>query len=228
MINQNDTHESLLAEWKSRPLHEGKAFFPDGIVDPERWANTERKILFINKEAHDNNDPNSKGFDLREIIRDDWDGVPKEVTYSVVATWAYALIYASADATEPYPRYDMIDREKQRESLLSSAVINIKKSGGRTSSIDQDLKKYVEEDGDLIRRQVDLIDPEIIVCGGVWYNMIQPLWPTAQKIYDDVFVADGRTFIAFWHPANHSDPQMKYYALAAFVQNSRALTRHSQ
>ncbi len=222
-----DIHESLLTEWANRPHHQNQPFFPDGIIDPERWAKTPRKILFINKEAHDSDDPNSEGFDLRKIIRDVWNGNPTNGAYRVVATWAHAIRQASAKPADPFPRWDQIRQEDQSEALLSSAVINIKKSGGRTTSEYQDLKLYAENDGDLIKRQVDLIDPEIVICGNVWYGLINSLWSDCRKVYDDVFEADKRTFIAFWHPANHAPEQMNYYALAALLQNSKALARYS-
>lgn len=224
----NEQHEALLNEWENMPDHNGKpSFFRDGIIDPVRWEKAPCKLLFINKEAHDSNNPETKGFDLREIILKTWKGRPPIGAYQVVATWAYAINCAAKNLSFSYPRWDQIDCTSQREALLSSAVMNINKRGGLTTSRDTDIELYAQTDADLIKRQIDLINPEIVICGHVWY-MIQHLWPNAEKVYDDVFNADGRTFIAFWHPANHADSQMKYYALAAMVQNSGALERYAQ
>ena len=224
----NDEHEELLDQWESKPMHTKNCFIQDGIIDPERWSKAKRKILFINKEAHDGEIPDPDGFDLRKIILKTRNGVPTRGTYKVVATWAYALHNASANPADPFPSWHKIDQDLQREALLSCAVMNIKKSRGKTSSLHNDLETFVKEDGLFIKKQVDLINPDIIVCGHVWY-LIQHLWSDCRQVYDDVFEveADGRTFIAFWHPANHAPEQMNYYALAALLQNSKALARYS-
>jgi hypothetical protein len=220
----NDEHQMLLEEWKSLPHHLNKGFIYDGIIDQDRWAQSPRKILFINKEAYD--DDGSDGLDLRELIRCKCDGRPSNGAYKVIANWAYALHHASPDPSVPFPEWSQIDPEGARESLLSCSVMNIKKSGGKTSSDHQDLQAYVEKDGDLIKRQVELINPDIIVCGHVWY-LIKHLWPNPVNIYDEVLEVDGRVIIDFWHPSNRYPDEMNYYALAALIQNGRVLHRFS-
>ena len=220
-----DEHEMLLEEWKSLPHHLNRSFIPDGIIDPVRWEKSPRRILFINKEAYDGDGTGIKGFDLRKLIRCEWDGRPKGGAYKVIATWAYALQHASPDPLISFPPWSLIDLEEAREALLSCAVMNIKKSGGKTSSGHQDLLAYVEKDGALIKRQVDLINPDIIVCGHVWYLM-KHLWPTPERVYDEVVKTDGRIVIDFWHPSNRYPEEMNYYALAALIQNSRVALRY--
>lgn len=214
-----DEHEKLLEEWKSLPHHLNRSFIPDGIIDPVRWAKSSRKILFINKEAYDGDGTEAEGFDLRKLIRCEWDGSPKGGAYKVIAAWAYALQHASPDPSVPFPRWTLILPEDAREALLSCAVMNIKKSGGKPSSNHQDLATYVEKDGAMIKRQVELINPEIIVCGHVWY-LIKKLWPDAKSVYDEVDEADGRIVIDFWHPSNRYPEEMNYYALVALIQNA--------
>jgi hypothetical protein len=218
-----DQHDELLMEWANTPHHLDKGFIWDGIICPERWDNIPRKILFINKEAYDGTEPDPDGFDLRSAIRS-WGG-PRGKTYGAVAALAFGLHRASIDRLAQFPRWDTTPYESFREPLLASAVMNIKKSGGKSSSDTHDLESYVKRDGHYIRRQVDIINPHIIICGAIWH-LIKHLWPDATEIYDSVFVADGRTCIAFWHPANRADEQMKYYAFAALVQNADVLKRY--
>ena len=218
----NEEYETLLDQWESKLLHKNKCFIKDGIIDQKRWIKAPRKILFINKEAHDGKNPDSYGFDLRDLILNTWKGRPTQGTYKVVATWAYALHYASTDPMAQFPRWDKIDQDEQCEALLSCAVINIKKSGGKTTSSHDDLEAYVKEDGILIKKQIDLINPEIIVCGHVWY-LIKELWKTPVEVYNEVLKTEGRIIIDFWHPSSWDPEEMKYYALAALIQNSGVL-----
>lgn len=216
----NDPHEELLKEWAASARHYAKCFIRDGIIDPGRWSQAPRKVLFILREAY--GDPtDTEGWDLRTVIRE-WDG-PKYKIWWTVSYWAYALHRASLHSVPPFP-VDATAFKAARQALLSCAAINIKKSGGKSSSDLDDLASYANSDGIFIRRQVDLIAPQIVVCGNVW-SLIQRFWPDARQVYDAVWEAGGRTIIDFWHPANQFPNQLNYYALAALLQNSGALGR---
>jgi hypothetical protein len=217
-------HELLLDKWASLARHQGKCFIRDGIIDSGRWSQAQRKVLFILREAHGEAD-DIVGWDLREVIRNEWEG-PKYKIWWTIAYWAYGILRASPDHFPPMPDDD-IAFEAAREALLSTAAINIKKSGGSSSSDWEDLVSYANEDGALIRQQIELIAPEIVVCGNVW-SLIQDLWQGSRQVYDGVWIANGRAFIDFWHPANQFPNRLNYYALAALLQNSGALNRSPQ
>lgn len=210
--------ESLFSEWSSLNHHKGKGFVSDGIIDKNRWEKTERKILFILKEAYsDPTDP--EDFDLCELIRDKWQG-PKHPIWWNLSYWAYGIHNSNHLQTIRKPEKN---NEKERalikESLLSSAVLNIKKSSGNTQSNPDDLKHYVLNDGEFIKREIELINPSIIICGYVW-EYLDHLWPNANQVYDLVY-RDGKTFIVdFWHPANRFHPKLNYYCLMSVISNS--------
>lgn len=214
-----DGHEGLMKDWAASPRHSGQCFIRDGIIDADRWSRAPRKLLFVLREAY-GDATDTEGWDLRVAIREEWDG-PKYKIWWTVAYWAYALHRASADRLPPLPVDDSAFAAA-REALLSSAAINIKKSGGKSSSDLDDLASYVNSDGRYILRQIDLIAPEILICGNVW-SLIRGLWPDARQVYDRVWVAGGRTVVDFWHPANQFPNGLNYYALAALLQNSGVL-----
>src|SRR5580700_7193968 len=157
-----DEHRRLMDEWKARPNHERECFIEDGIIDRTRWLSAKRKVLFVLKEARDDSG-DKRGFDLCELIRDCWKGPGKSRTYCPVADWAY-LAQNCQETTIP-SRSEA--RRHRDESLLSSAVMNLKKSKGqKTSNLVDIVSNYVQPDADLIKRQIEIIAPEIIVCGG--------------------------------------------------------------
>ncbi|MBL7084446.1 MAG: hypothetical protein ISS41_12560 [Candidatus Aminicenantes bacterium] len=111
------------------------------------------------------------------------------------------------------------------EFLLSSAVVNIKKSDGKTSSSHEDLEKYVIEDRSMIMEQLSLIDPKIILCGytfdhfkEIWSGEIKPVGNT-----EFIFQAQNHIVIDWWHPANQYPNELCYYALCAVVQEANVL-----
>lgn len=76
-----------------------------------------------------------------------------------------------------------------------------------------------------IKNQIELIDPDVVVCGYTWPH-VKHLWPEAQAGgYDGVWRVSRRVFIDFWHPAYQIPDELKYYALACLVQNSHVLSK---
>ena len=108
---------------------------------------------------------------------------------------------------------------QQRRALLSSAVVNIKKSSGKTASDRDDLLTYVERDCEFIKRQIEIINPDVVLCGGTW-PLVQPLWPDARRIYDRVWAVQSKHFIDLYHPAALYPHYVGYYALACLLHNS--------
>ncbi|MFM2199905.1 MAG: hypothetical protein RLZZ505_3337 [Verrucomicrobiota bacterium] len=228
-MNTFDTkaHANLLAEWAQRSPHAEQAFYPDGVIEPEKWANAPIKILFLNKEAHDSNNPDTEGFDLTRLIREKMEFKSYRSTYRNTAVWAYAIHKAVMTGSAGLPRWDKIldsVNDEVENSFHSCAIVNIKKSGGVSISIDSDLEKYVELDKDLLRRQIDLINPDLIIAGSVW-SLVKDLWPDCEELFDAVHQHRDTVIIDFWHPANRADEQMKYYALDSFLRNSGILSK---
>jgi len=216
-----DSHERLLAEWQERPHHKGEVFISDGMIDPERWEDSsKRSILFLLKEAYGEPDL-SESWDLCSLIRDEWKG-PKYKLWWTAAYWAYALQEYNSNRTPPFPAYDSVwgeSGERPREALLCSSVVNIKKSRGKPSSDPEDIRNYVDLDGDLVVRQVGLLAPDIVVCGGTW-DYVKGLWPGAVRVSERVLRVDEVPFVDFWHPANHYPNVLNYYGLCGIVQAS--------
>jgi hypothetical protein len=229
-MNEADAkvHEEILDEWQQRVWsadmigsEPNNSFFPDGVIDRKRWNEASVRILFLNKEAHDSDNTDSGGFPLPELIRDVWEGHPKCPTYSNIAIWAHGIHEAIRSGLHGLPRWDKIqdDADVVVSDFLSTAVVNIKKRGGKSTSNSADLKRHVDVYGDLLRRQVNLINPDLIITGSVWY-LVRHLWSSADNLFDSVWRHGSKTIVDYWHPANRADKQMKYYALDSLLRGA--------
>lgn len=103
-------------------------------------------------------------------------------------------------------------------SCRCSAAVNITKSNGRTQSADEEILACTERDGVLLRRQAELIAPDIVICGNTWWAL-RHLWPEAIQGYDMAWKDGARLFVDFWHPANYFPIALNYYALGGLLQN---------
>ncbi|MDP7014847.1 MAG: hypothetical protein QGG36_03515 [Pirellulaceae bacterium] len=217
-------YEQLLNQIASRPHHVGNRFVRDGILDEARWASSPRKTLFLLREAYEKQ-RRPEGFDQREKIRG-W-GKPKGKTLRAIANWAFA---AHRGTPSQIPVIMTDNKPERAEACLACAIVNVKKSGGESRSDLKQVAKFCKLDGDKIRDQIEMIDPEIIICGGTWREARQFIWPNDEKTdaYARTYRIRGRFVVDFWHPANQFPKVLNYYALGCLLQNSGALESPSQ
>lgn len=199
----------IFQEWKLKPLHKDKLFITDGVIDESLWNSSENKIMFLLKEAYDSK--RSEGsWDLPKLIKRK--GASGR-TFKPMAQWAYGVseVMQSGDIAS-YKQ----SGEKIKDALFSSAVVNLKKSQGKSKSRKSDLEKYVNEDWKLIDSQIKDINPKVVLCGNTW-SLVKDKIPHT-KISDRVYQSDGLFFVDFWHPSNRASNAMSYYSLCAIVQ----------
>lgn len=229
-LNQTQTQE----EWKTRHQNKGlNKFIYDGIVNEDLWAASNKKIMFLLKEAYLKNNETEgnlcKWFNEGPIWK----------MWKVVSDWIFAMQNVTVDNIPAYHSFDYNDSDASTERVRSISVVNIKKSEGQTSSDYNDLMNFAENDSDMIQRQIAEISPKIIVCGNTGYyfeivygaefeknkiksNAVYNGYEIDHNEFDNKkFVWAGDTLIIdFCHPANHFHRQGKYYALAALYQQA--------
>ena len=212
-----EIHQALLKKWRARPRHAKETFISDGPIDPNRWQKVERRVLFLAKEAYGEMGP-GETWDLPELIREEWKG-PKHKLWWTVGYWAYG-IQRLTNGPIPSSPMDGECWEEVTEALLASAVLNVKKSSGRSSSSDDNLRKYVVEDGDLLKQQVECLNPHVLVCCNTWHLVREDLWPHAKRVSELVYGMDGMLVLDFWHPANQYPNVMNYYTALALLHQA--------
>jgi hypothetical protein len=218
--HMSDEHESLLHEWANTHPADG-CFIRDGIISHQRWQKAPRKVLFLLRQGWDYARGGTAGFDMREEVRQ-WGGA-KGPTMHTVARWAYAIHHTTQNSI---PRLSCISRAAAYDSLLASAVVNIKKSRGVKVSTLSDIDAYAVKDSDFIRRQIEIIAPHIVICGGTWRSVRPCQWidNSLREVFDHVFTVDGRYYLSHSHPSYPIPLPLKYYTLCCLIQNSGCLT----
>jgi hypothetical protein len=222
MINEEiiQKQEELFKEWEEKPLHKDKVFIRDGIIDIESWQKTDKKIVFLLKEAY-----GTEKYDLAKLIRNDRK-CPKYKMWWTVSYWLYVLNETTANLIPKFSDFYGTEEgnEKCKNYLLSSAFVNVKKSNGESFSNDEDLKKYMISDKDLLMRQLELYAPNIIICGstkwlleGIW-NKDKPI--TEIKNTQWIYQSEGMKIIDFYHPANQYPLELCYYTLGYLYQRA--------
>lgn len=250
MINSCSTLKELFKLWEQKSTkvityknskkedvsltidHAYNLFIKDGIVNEDKWNNSEiPKILFVMKEAYDSRD---SGWD-RELA--EWINRGECWKYKIwrrIAQWTFGLLNTTTEGIFPYT-INEITEEEYKLALQEIAVINLKKSGGKSSSNYDEIAEYAKYDCEEIKKEFELIDPDIVICGFtfnvlrniVFKNEIEEVgqhnanWYYFAKVNGRV-----RLFIDYYHPANRFPDLLNYYGLVniyqqAIIENDR-------
>jgi len=207
-MNKTTELDNLYKVWQEKVPSYKSQFIYDGIINEKKYDQNETKVLFIAKES---NDDTQAEWDYREW----WS---KEIKYRFVhriSEWAYGFL-------NNFPNLETIDYEKQLEAIQSIAFMNIKKIGGGSISDYDDIRKHLIRDKDFLLREIEIIDPDIIVGSLTWSD----LWDTLldedkQKIMIngiEVFRWKTMKVIDYYHPSNQYPRSMNYALLKSIYE----------
>ena len=188
--------EALIAEWR-RLRPEYAPFVIDGILDETIWETAAPKILFLLKESY------GGWYQIKGPINV-IDGGNKEF-WPNICRWKHLIKSLHQGVLPQFPELSELEEWRDGSFLLRDiAYVNIKKKLGGSTSNARDIMDFALRDQDFLRRQIDLIDPAIVLCGGTFwpYHAIYSGNTTMHKASDRVWCHGKRQVIDFKHPGN--------------------------
>ena len=217
--------ENLFGYWKSKPAsgpinHSEGVFISDGVVDPDTWFNQECRPLFLLKEAYNG----EADWSLTSHLRENTERCG--ATWRRVSQWTEGLLNTTRDAIYPFWQQGTV--RYGNEFLRRIAVMNVKKSGGKNRSNDQELLEYAEYDKLELYEQLQIVDPTVIICGYT-IQCLNRILPTAVKeragqspnLYYWTEINQHPVLILdYWHPSNQYPDFMNYYGLVGAYQQA--------
>ena len=193
-------------------------FISDGVVCPEKWFSQSIRTLYLLKEAY--------GEGSWDLIADHLckSGQISQM-WRRVSKWTSGLLGTTENTLMPYGNWGDVDHYGN-EYLQKIAVVNVKKSGGKSSSNMDEIRAYAQFDREELLQELELCDPTVIVCGytasvldiifktSVRKDGNENLFYHIQLNGHDVLVLD------YWHPANQYPDVMNYYGLMSIYQQA--------
>lgn len=208
--------ETFLDDWRDG-YPQGARFVRDGAVNWDEWISQKTpKVLFLLKEAY-TDEPD--GFDLREYVRlwRKWKG-----------TWQGVAIITKAihDAAKGDILFDKRFLEEERGKILQSiSIVNIKKVYGESKSCNDDLLCYARHDAEFISREIEMLEPNVVVCGGTRWLLEEVVRERGRKGNrgridsraegDSVGRWQDFLILDTYHPSAPVRRSMLYYSTAA-------------
>lgn len=213
MVNPNHYQleiEKLFVQWKKKKKedshinHRDGVFIRDGVVCPEEWFSQTIRPMFLLKEAYSG----EKDWDLCKdhlMLKD------KRMSnmWLKVSQWTEGLFNTTRESVQTYHN-GMSDMNYGNEWLKRIAVVNVKKSGGVKESSMKEINEYAEYDCEELRREIEVCDPTIIICGYTIsslniifrQNIKNYHNPDENWIYSMEINNHSVIVIDYYHPAN--------------------------
>jgi hypothetical protein len=222
-----DGMSKLLSEWKVLEHHKNHCFVNDGIIDIRKW-NKSNKILIVLKEAYGSG-KKEKEWDYSNLITTNAEWVKNKQMYKMLCYWLYAISNTTVDYFPTELTSDMIN--SGYDILCSSAIINLKKSNGNSVSKNSNLIDYAKKDKKLIIKQIEMINPNIVLCGYTADILFQYIFEDNSYVekYKSEYVIEynGKPYINFYHPARKAKKEEEYTRLLAKDYQKYLVTRNA-
>lgn len=211
--------ESLHDEWKARTQikYPGELYVRDGPIDWSKYQAAPIKVMFLAKEV--NCAPG--GFHSRQSPehQQDFRLLGNAFPWVELGQWTYGLIHPGASFEEATANY--------AESFRQCAFVNLKKTaGGRTSRYNQ-IRNAAGFYTDLLDKQIQLLDPNMIICCGknFVYDIARKYLASAtdlSSVAPDVYLPGLRIWVNFIHP---SKPGMSRQAKYELLMNTECCSK---
>ena len=211
-------------------------FVRDGIVNPEKWSIQEPKICFVMPEAggYDDNEKFPQGHDLAA----EWNvkGCFTELMFKI-AVWVQAVNDAFFDPVS-YVKKSILNQKN--DLIRAIAIVNLQKSDGQKVPQYKIVNNFVKEDATEIRKEIELINPDVILCCNTFRSMRgqRPEDDTPEKpkrkrsavFYSDELTKGSKSayrwndklIMDFWHVMQFQYPltmnNIHYYSVREFVR----------
>ena len=179
-----------------------RKYVADGIFHESaesRWEMEKPKVLFVMKQPNSNNllGEDYRAYELHDVLlgNQNWEQLFARL---------YGIIHTTAQG---YPSYEEATR---RESMIEAftkhpfAMINIDKEHGAGTTRTNSLVAYAKANASFIRQQLQILNPNIIVCCGrsIYDSINCIMQPSAERSaawtkYNKVL---GITYFDTYHP----------------------------
>lgn len=172
-------------------------FLPDGVVDDERFKQSQSHVLFIGKESNcSQKEQHESDYNKEECIEEFW---LRRV--AVFQGKPSILSHRLAMLSRAIQKNDYQTISKDQGHLRDIAFLNLNKRGGLKISEHKTLKGYVCKYSEYIRREIELIDPGIIVCCGK---------ETEKLVKSYVLKQSDKRMISIYHPSYYKIADAEY------------------
>ncbi len=185
----------------------------DGIIDVEKYVQAKYRILWVLKEPYDGKDENGNpfggGWSIPELVRSkhtiwEFEGGGRPTFRPMIYTsWGIFNNFCQWNKMN-----DVEEDPSMLEALKSIAYINVKKLPGMTESRGSHLQKAYNQDKDLLFKQIECFNPDIVIFGYTISYFLPDLGFRHEDFHSfgslKYIIHDKKIYIDAYHPAQRN------------------------
>lgn len=206
----------LFDEWKKDKVN----FIEDGLVNEQEYSNSKKKVLYILKEVNGGKNVNKK-WSLLAFLKKGG----RSQTWNNISIWQFGI--QTIKQSHKWSDLVKLKNKKFRISQLESiAAINLKKEPGGNTAKMNIIWDYAWNDRELLKRQIKIYNPDIIVCCGVGeivkkFELVEKFnnWEMSKYGIEYFKTKDNKIIINYCHPEARIDSNYKYFPLIFTLQD---------
>lgn len=214
-IKKFECHDSLLDAWEKKFAVDKWHFNRDGIISNEHWIKSEVKILFVLKET--NKAKQNVVTAITNALSSKKSGWWRGKVLRRVGRWAYGLASYSGEV----PSFDNA-KAFGTEATWGVAYMNMRKTAGGARTKKKLFDSHVRNYAPYIRRQIELIEPDVVVLGGTFNSVKKHIFPQMEHVCKRIHKHQDIIFINAFHPAAVVRSSDIYHQVLDSYHNYRA------
>lgn len=235
-----ERENDLFNRWRSSINATEDKFAKDGVADEKKFNSAKYKILFLAKETNgtgknwdsrsylrdgvfyrstqykkdknNNHKLNKNGKKLIEHKK----GYPIWRTFNNIYRWTNLFLNDIKD----YKKFDKVPSHKEKDEIILGSprinifsqigMMNLKKTTGKSTTKSDEFKKFIENNKEFIKEQIDFYRPDIVICCGkeVYKGYKKAMGETIEEnkkngeFKTSKYIGDGyeTVVIDFYHP----------------------------
>lgn len=199
--------------------HENEVFpILDGAFDPaEYYSNQSYKIMWLMKEPYEK-DERYGDWSLPDFFKTNFAGFYNNLVKGIPGRTWQPVVYTSYGLLNQFKKWDEMsfirDKPDMVKILGKISWVNIQKLPSETGCQTHydNIKKAYTRNKDILNEQIDLLDPDIIICGNT-FSIIKEDWgrPKEEKFDMLEYCNIGkRLIINAYHPAQFNIKRERY------------------
>ena len=196
----------------------------DGIADETEYTTAPYRLMFVLKEVN-----GGSGWSLCEHLKNGGRQQAYDATWDNIARWTEGIF--SLPEELPWLRLEDNCAARRKTMLQKICAVNVKKLSGGSESKRKEIYAAAQENAEILRKQLALYAPELIICCGAEKAFLDACFPTEKIDWKMTtrgiwyFTLHNYTTISFSHPAARVRDCYLYYALLDAVREILRLPR---
>ena len=203
--------KKLFAKWGEREITH------DGVVTIEEYLASKVKVLYILKESNDF--PSGPNFTLKDFIKNG----ARWQSWNNIARWQHGIQTYYQTGTAEYKNH--VNLTDRKNTLKDIAVMNLKKETGGAKSKDLEILNHTIKDFSLLKEQLNLYRPDIIICCGtgdivVQQGLFNDIRQSLESINKTRYIIDSKTLlIKYFHPQAYKNKKILFDTLMEVIKD---------